>query len=215
MAATGVCSTVEDRLPESLNKGLDKPAVLQVVLDAYRTGYATLADDWRNLDTKAQGTVTIAGIFLAGVFGFVKTLSERKTVVVGSLKAIPDLCIPLVNYCASRATVENVLLAIGVVGLFIAVLLAVLALRVRFIPAPFGDQVDKMAKDVICLLDTEPTRDTKTEFLNQQTVAWREALDGIVVAYTQKATKLAWAQGALVGGATIVTILTLIEVLNA
>lgn len=46
--------------------------LLEQVLEAYQTEYSELIQNGRNLETKAQGTTAIAGIFLGGLFGFLR-----------------------------------------------------------------------------------------------------------------------------------------------
>jgi hypothetical protein len=41
-------------------------SLLQVALEAYKDEYREISDSWRNTETKAQGAVAIAGIFMAG-----------------------------------------------------------------------------------------------------------------------------------------------------
>jgi hypothetical protein len=46
--------------------------LLQEALDRYEEEYKELLDTWRDLERKAQATITIAGAFLAGVFAFAR-----------------------------------------------------------------------------------------------------------------------------------------------
>src|SRR6266852_3037846 len=50
----------------------------EAVLDTYRKEYAELSDVWKGIDTKAQGTATIAGVFVAAAFTFAKDLTGNK-----------------------------------------------------------------------------------------------------------------------------------------
>ena len=41
------------------------------LFDSYRDEYKEISDIWRGLETKAQGNIAIAGIFIAGAFAFI------------------------------------------------------------------------------------------------------------------------------------------------
>jgi hypothetical protein len=49
-----------------------REVLLRDALDAYQKEYRELIDKWRNLEGKAQGVVTVSGIFLAGMFAFIR-----------------------------------------------------------------------------------------------------------------------------------------------
>src|SRR5207237_1254243 len=115
---------------------LTRNAVHEMVLATYQKCYEELAINWGSIDGKAQGTVTIAGIFVAGIFGFVKSLSDhRASVKPGS--AILSVCLISEKLCVRNTTLENSLLGLSVCALFASVLLGVFALRLRGSPAPF------------------------------------------------------------------------------
>jgi hypothetical protein len=189
--------------------------LLQASLTAYTNGYRVLADDWKNLDTKAQGTVAIAGVFLAGVFGFVKSLTDRKPPVEGTVSTIRRFCLISTDSCVAKETVESWLLALAVVGLFSAILLAVLSLRVRAIRSPSGEEVDKMAQDAATLIGTDDESGIANRFIAEQRLLWLDAVEETFHEYLQKARHLARAQLAILFGATAVAVLTLIEIFNA
>ena len=54
---------------------------LKDILDSLRAEYRELSETWRHIESKAQGAVTILGIFLAGVFAFIRLLPEDATPV--------------------------------------------------------------------------------------------------------------------------------------
>jgi esterase/lipase len=53
--------------------------LVRETLDAYRAEYKERSEDFKNLDVKAQGTITVCGIFLAGVIALLKDLSSKVT----------------------------------------------------------------------------------------------------------------------------------------
>jgi hypothetical protein len=192
-----------------------KTELLQASLSAYTSGYRVLADDWRNLDTKAQGTVAIAGVFLAGAFGFVKSITDRKPQIEGSVAVVSRFCLISTEKCVAKGTVESGLLALAVVGLFSAILLAVLSLRVRSIRSPSGEEVDTMARDAATLIGTADESGISDRFIAEQRLLWLDAVEETFREYLQKAKHLARAQLAILLGATSVAVLTLIEIFNA
>lgn len=52
----------------------------QLALDRVRYEHEQLSEQWRQLDSKAQSTATIAGIFMAGAFAFLQSSSVQLTV---------------------------------------------------------------------------------------------------------------------------------------
>ena len=82
------------------------------LLTSCRDEYKDRSDIWRGLETKAQGNIAIAGIFIAGVFAFLRDVS------------------------GSADLVERALLGLTVITLVGSVVLSVRALRVQDAPPP-------------------------------------------------------------------------------
>jgi hypothetical protein len=192
-----------------------KADLVQASLTSYAGGYRALADDWKNLDGKAQGTVAIAGVFLAGVFGFVKSLADRKPQVDGSIEVATRFCVTGTDSCITQRNAESLLLGLAVLGLFSAVLLAVMTLRVRLVRSPSGAEVDEMAQDAARLVGGGHDQDIPQRFVAEQLVLWRDAVVETGREYLRKGRQLEHAQLAILVGASAVTVLTLIEIFNA
>jgi Flp pilus assembly protein TadB len=162
--------------------------LIEAALDSYREEYRELWETWRRVDSKAQGTVAIAGIFLAAVFAFVQTLSVT-------------------------TPVESALLVIAVALLVLAVLISVLVLRVREVPmAPLGDTLDQLVQDLIHGHD-RPGSAEVVGFLRDQTPLWSEANDELHTLGLKKANQLATAQLLLLIAALAVATLTVLRIL--
>jgi hypothetical protein len=102
-----------------------KESFLDKALDAYEVSYKELAANWRSLEVKAQGSITIAGVFIAASFAFLQKIQ-------------PELIL-----------VEKVVLGLALLLLVASVLLAVRVLAVRSVPAPiFADRVARIAKSL-------------------------------------------------------------------
>lgn len=52
----------------------------QLALDRVQYEHEQLSEQWRQLDSKAQSTATIGGIFMAGAFAFLQSSSVQLTV---------------------------------------------------------------------------------------------------------------------------------------
>ncbi|HEX8499796.1 MAG TPA: hypothetical protein VF659_04325 [Pyrinomonadaceae bacterium] len=86
--------------------------------------YKELTGAWRNLDAKAQGNITVAGIFIAGVFTY--------------LTAFPNL-----------GVFEAIVLTVTILFLVACVIFSVLVFRVRKIPPHYlGDSMREMVGDL-------------------------------------------------------------------
>ncbi|HEX8691791.1 MAG TPA: hypothetical protein VF746_05195 [Longimicrobium sp.] len=55
---------------------IDDVALLKLAVEAHSETYRDLTQSWRSLETKAQGTAAISGIFLAGAFAFAREIPE-------------------------------------------------------------------------------------------------------------------------------------------
>jgi hypothetical protein len=157
-------------------------------LASYREEYRELSETWRHLESKAQGTVAIAGIFLAGVFAFVRALSE------------------------SAGIWDKILLLAAVSLLVLSVLSAILALRVRQVAGPpVGDSLDALVKD---LLGPEgATQEDLVAFVRDQTGMWADANKDVHEHNQTKAGHLFRAQILLLIAILVVAFLTGMAVL--
>ncbi len=163
--------------------------LFKAVLDAYRVEYAELYQTWRSIDTKAQGNVAIAGIFLAGLFAFVKdivlaTLWWQKTLLV-------------VSGCA----------------LSFSVLLAVLVLKVRTRRSPqVAHYIETLARDLADLSDESDIRSRLPAFASDQIEGWRNSVSEMDRLVTEKANKLYWAQVLLGLGVVSIAIIAILKI---
>ncbi len=158
----------------------------QTVLDSYKEEYKELSDLWKSLETKAQGTVTIAGIFIAAAFTFAKDLTSTRL----------DFC-------------SKLFLAVAILLLIPTVILSVLALRrrtIRWIPA--GADVEQIA-DHIEDVPNEDLADRARRFIDEHSGIWKQTVESTREATTRKEELLNVAQILLlfaIGAATIVTL---------
>ena len=163
----------------------------EAVLGSYRDEYKELGDAWRGLETKAQGTVAIAGIFLAGAFAYIREIS------------------------AQTSLGQKLLLVCAIVCLVTSVCLSVLALEVRRVAAPLvAGRVDQLVKDLLAVADDNEFLDRLPDFYSDQAAAWREVNQQSHEANQSKARRVWNAQGFLLAAIILVALLLLARVFS-
>jgi hypothetical protein len=138
----------------------------KTLLDSYKDEYKELAEVWRGLETKAQGNIAIAGIFIAGVFVFLREINPH------------------------TLWVEKLILGIAVILFVISVFFSIFVLQVRQVPLPpMGSFADHMFVDLLRFNDDE-LRQRIGFFINDQAKAWKEVKQGILTTNETKAANL-------------------------
>ena len=161
-------------------------SLLSLNLDSYEKEYRELWEVWRHLENKAQGTIAISGIFVAGVFAFIHTSGPLSSVM------------------------EKILLSLSILLLIISIILSILVLRIReFISPPIGDSLDNLVKDITESKE-EITSETILNFINDQSLMWKKANKKLNEVNSSKAKYLLGAQWVLLAAIVIMAFLTLI-----
>lgn len=160
-------------------------------LEAYRKEYERLWDTWRHLDIKAQGSIAIAGIFLAAAFAFLKDVGSNMTVF------------------------ETALLSAAVLLVIVTVLLAVLALRIKeVLDGPSGETIHGMAKDlIIACTSQEEQAERLRRFQGDEMKLWCEAIDSLRRVNASKAILVLRGQCAILGLTIAVGLLVMARVI--
>lgn len=128
-----------------------RESLQKAVLESYRDEYKELSEAWRNLESKAQGSVAIAGIFIGGAFAYIREIGSE----------------------AGR--LEKVFLGASIICLIISVTFAVLALTVRKVAAPpIGEYVDGLVQDLLRLENDDDLVHRLPRFTGDQIDSWRE-----------------------------------------
>lgn len=165
--------------------------LLADALGQYRAEYALLADRWKVLETKAQGTAATAGIFVAGVFAITGDVDE------------------------STPFYEVWLLAGVTLLLTAAILFAVRALFIRdLVDPPAGSQLEQVAMDVVALDDDEEFAKHLPAVYSEQFSVWREANEALRHAVVAKAVAVWRGQLVLAGAVLLMTLVCLVVVLT-
>lgn len=123
--------------------------LFKFALESLKDEYSELCDNWRSIDTKAQGNIAVCGIFIAGSLAFVRTLPDT-----------PD---------------QNtlLLLTVAILCLLFSTVLSLLVLKVRTVPsAPSGTEISELVNDL-----TRPEsfeQDDYERFLGEQLRMWQK-----------------------------------------
>ena len=129
----------------------DHRRLSEFIVDHCKTEYTSLADTWRSLEQKAQGTTAIVGIFLAAA-----------TLLFGQADQLPALA----GYSLVGA----------VIFLVLSVLFALWSLLVRDFQTVEGtEDVIKAAEDVLGAHDDREASKTIPAYVTDRTAKWQEA----------------------------------------
>lgn len=147
----------------------NKAKLLAILVEAYRAEYDDLSKIWSGLDTKAQGNVTICGIFVAGVLAFVRDVSHGT---------------PLDRL---------VFITLALICLVASILASIRALRISEVrSAPMGIELDGMVNDLTAL---DTVEDERMEFfLHDHAKLWLETNSEIQKLNDGKAYWVEWSQ---------------------
>lgn len=159
-------------------------------LSAYREEHEALLGSFRDLDSKAQATIAIAGVFLAASFAFVRQISENSEFVL------------------------KMALSLNICLLVSAILCAVLAMRLRkTIKPPSARLISKLTND---LLASEGTLSKRLPgFYGDQSAQWARAIASIDPIVDKKARLVRLAQLALVIAILCIAATTIVSTLYA
>jgi hypothetical protein len=172
-----------ETIPDTLVQA--KESLLKAVLDSYQEEYKRIINNWNRLETKAQGSVAIAGIFIAGAFAYLR------------------------ENIALMQCYQKIMLGAGIICLLIAVLFSILALRIRQLPVPpMGKYVDRLVCDLLTINDKELFERIPL-LIKDQISGWRQARDGLLDSNSRKAKNVWIGQILLVVAILIVGVLAL------
>jgi hypothetical protein len=167
-----------------------KEKLRKILLDLYQEEYNEYAVNRRNLETKAQGNVAIAGIFIAGLFAFI-----TKT-----------------DYHPNH--IESFLLLLVLVFLVSSIIFSVLVLQTGRVPIPpLGSFAGYSVKRLLQIDETDFDERLR-RFSGDRIYIWRTVIDKIDKGVKVKAKRLWIAQVLLMAAILSVALLAIIEVVN-
>lgn len=166
-------------------------ALLSQMITASLADYREYFEVWRVVEAKAQSTVGICGIFLAAIFAFSNDLANKN-------KELLSL---------------QVLLTFALGFLILAIIFALFALRLRYIPpSPTGASLE-LIDDLLRVTD-EAELDARTRAHSQdQHALWTAATNEFEASLRNKSQALLYSQTFLTLGIVTVCVLTLMRVL--
>jgi hypothetical protein len=174
----------EDQRPES------KQWLAEQLFEALRFGYKDNEEWWRVLDAKAQGSIAICGVFLAGALAFVNQL-------------VPE-----------SPALERLFVGLGIVGLLGAVALSIVALRVREVHRP--PDASKVHAQILAIFGAMSEKDAKvrsTNFLVDQAGPWLTAINDLEGIASRKAQLVRWSQTVMLCAVVALTLVVLSRVI--
>ncbi len=160
-------------------------------LVAYLEEYKELTETWRSLESKAQGNIAVAGIFIAGSLAYLEKLSPQ-----------------LQRH-------EQVFLLIAIACLIVSVILAILALKTQTItPPPLGSFVAYYSTKLV-KIETEATLQTYLEsFFAEHVSLWGVVIGQVKESNDSKAQYLWSAQRWLIAAIFAVAALSLSKLID-
>jgi hypothetical protein len=168
-----------------------KERLLRAVLDAHQDEYHDAWDTWKHLDVKAQGSIAIAGVFLAGIFAY-----------AGRVPA--DACL------------YHKLIIVGAVAcVAFSVMFAMLALRLREVaPPPLGSEVGEMVAHILSRDEGDALREREVNFSSDRIRLWGDVNEEMRSVNGKKAGHLKATQWLLFAVVVLATWLTIGQVLG-
>lgn len=170
----------------------DDPRELLIrdALDGYKEEYRELSETWRSHDAKAQGTIAISGIFLAGMLAFVRTLTQ------------------------TAAHTEKCLLTATAVLLTLSIICCLLVLWIRNVTsAPLGESLAALVKDLLRGEDGIAPEGL-LNYCHDQAEMWNRTNQDVEIVNKKKVRHLINAQVLLLLAIGCAGIVTLMEVWN-
>ncbi len=168
-----------------------RDSLQKTLLDSYGQEYESLVKISAGIETKSQGNVAIAGIFVAGMFVFVKDLKPKMTCY------------------------ETAFLTAAICLLLGSIVLSMLSLRVRKNPAPpSGDAMDTLVSPLLQLTSGAELKERFPFLIKDQVRLWQNVVTRAVANIRTKARFLLSAQICLGLAIAIMAALTVTQVLR-
>lgn len=160
------------------------------VVESFFDEYKEHTENWRSLETKAQGNIALAGVFVAGVFAFLTRSG-----------ATPD-------------AYERFILLITIFFLISSVIFAMLVLKTRIAPVPpLGSFMDYSARHLLLVSESE-FLERIGRFNSDHVIKWREVIGKTNESIRSKALYLWIAQVLLMIAIISIAILSAIKIIR-
>jgi hypothetical protein len=169
------------------NEKTPKQQLLEFVQTSYEQEFDELVDNWKGIETKAQGTVAVCGIFIAAVIAFAT------------------------KHTGDFVTLRAVFLSLALFLLIASVVCAVAALLVTSVPnSPRGEDVEDKFKPLLAkdVLEQSDLSKLGGEIIDK----WRSTNVAIHEANGKKADRLFVAQALLLAAIFVAVVIGDFEV---
>ncbi len=165
--------------------------VYAAVLSAYEDEYKDLVESWRSLETKAQGTGAIAGVFLAAGATLSKTLLTTAPIWI------------------------RLAFAPSFVLVILAIAYSVRGLRVKVVARrPEGSSIERLAQPVLRTPEVA-LKESGKKFIQDQLEAWRKTNHEFDETVKTKAAAVSRAQALLAWAAFTFAIYSIIAIVHS
>lgn len=163
--------------------------LLKLALQAHGEAYKDLTQSWRGVETKAQGTAAVAGVFLAGAFAFARELPQN------------------VRPEASRLLIGTVLL------LILSAIIALWSQRIQQMPYPPSSvSVHQWIEDIRRSDPADERSARLVGFYEDYNDAWLTTNTRLITIINRKARFVLVSQVALLIAGVLVAVLTVLVV---
>lgn len=158
-------------------------AAWAIAFEAYREQYRDLSDKWKLLETKAQGTIAIAGIFVAAAGGFLR-------------ESMPAM-----------GLIEKTLLMVAVALLFMSVVFAMCALWIRgVVSLPGGNDIRAIVELMATLSLDDDYPERLPGLMRDQSTLWERTIESLAPVVASKSRWVLRAQMILMSAILLITI---------
>jgi hypothetical protein len=167
--------TIQNALTAMKDASEIKSFLNKALVESYLHEYKEVVGHWSSLEIKAQSSIVVVGIFIAGAFGFIT-------------KADPPL-----------SSVEKFFLVPAILCLIVSVICSVWVLKLREIsPPPLGVEGERLFNDILSIDDKDLTGTHLRNFTRDYGKAWKETKEKLDCVNREKSKLLKYAQALLI-----------------
>lgn len=165
-------------------------SIRKATLDAYLEEYKQLKETWRSIETKAQGSIAVAGIFIAGALAFLTKMD------------------------AHLRCHEKILMFVGLSCLIFSVILAILALRTKTTKVPpLGGFAGGYGIELVKVNNEADLQIHLGAFFRDGVSRWRDVITEVSESNEEKANTLLCSQLFLIFAIVAVAVLSLLKLI--
>lgn len=176
----------EQKLEHVSDKTVAASDIFDAVLGSYGDSYKDLSETWRHIDSKAQSVLGASGILVGALVAFAKS---------GGSAHLP------------AAAVMALMVLLGA-----CVLLALMALWIRSVPAPpTGQELEGLARDLVGASVNGDVSARYLDYLRQRMKAWSDVVRKVSDANSSKAWCVLLSQCALAVAVLVGVVLVIVR----